>query len=554
MPLDARSVAPAPPPTPVVASEGRAFEPAALQPPAAQPAASPVGSEGLGDRIAELAARIQAATYELPVLIREFDASGAWSGFASCAVWLSWRTGLAPGAAREHLRVAQALEHLPKLSDAMRRGRVSYSKVRAVTRVATPETEQALLDVALAGTAAHVERVARAWRRTDRAAERDEDRERQASRALHTWVDDDGMVVVRGRLAPETGSVFRRALEAAVAADRAAAGTPGADAVDEAVGVERSFGQRQADALGRLSECALAGGLDRGTAGDRYQVVLHVDAESLEEGAAPDGPEHDTGGTGADGTDARGGDPHGVHDAADADAAGGPDAHGVNAAADATAGGSNGPGVPAGTRRRAAASCPAVHAARRQAVLAEDGGIRVGQESARRIACDAATVTMHQGAEGGVLDVGRRTRTISPALRRALAARDGQCRFPGCATRRCDAHHIRHWAAGGETALSNLVLLCRRHHRAVHEEGFRVRVDAGGGVTFLRPDGLPLPEAPAAPHWGGPALAPVGTRLAAAGIGIDAETAPRWQGEPLDLGWAISVLWRPRAADSAIGG
>ena len=192
------------------------------------PGAVRASQRALDNRIAELAARIQAATYELLVLIREFDACGAWSGFASCTIWLSWRTGLAPGAAREHVRVAQALERLPKLSDAMRRGQVSYSKVRAVTRVATPETEQVLLDVALAGTAAHVERVVRAWRRTDRAAERDEDRERQAGRALHTWVDDDGMVVVRGRLTPEAGSVFRRALEAAVAAAGGAAGAVGA--------------------------------------------------------------------------------------------------------------------------------------------------------------------------------------------------------------------------------------------------------------------------------------------------------------------------------------
>ena len=183
---------------------------------------------------------------------------------------------------------------------------------------------------------------------------------------------------------------------------------------------------------------------------------------------------------------------------------------------------------------------------RSQAALAEDGGIRVGQETARRIACDSATVTMRHGPDGDVLDVGRRTRTISPALRRALAARDGQCRFPGCAARRCDAHHVRHWADGGETALANLVLLCRRHHRAVHEDGFRVQVDAGGTATFLRPDGQPLPEAPLAPGWDGPALAPVDRRLAAAGIGIDAETAPRWRGERLDVAWAIEVLWRPR--------
>ena len=279
--------------------------------------------------------------------------------------------------------------------------------------------------------------------------------------------------------------------------------------------MERSLGQRQADALGRLAECALAGGLDRGTAGDRYQVVLHVDAETLAGDAPADGQEYATGGA---------------------------DAHGD---------------VPAGTHRpvrRAAAGCPGPHAARRQAVLAEDGGIRVGQETASRIACDAATVTMRHGADGGGLDVGRRTRTVSPALRRALAARDRQCRFPGCAARRCDAHHIRHWADGGEAALSNLVLLCRRHHRAVHEEGFRLSVDTGGAMTFLRPDGRPLPEAPAAPAWDGPALAPVDTRLAAAGIGIDADTAPRWRGERLDLGWAIGVLWRPRAgADPAAG-
>ena len=91
------------------------------------------------------------------------------------------------------------------------------------------------------------------------------------------------------------------------------------------------------------------------------------------------------------------------------------------------------------------------------------------------------------------------------------------------------------------------MLLCRRHHRAVHEDGFRVQVDAGDRVTFLRPDGRPLPEAPSAPGWDGPALAPVDRRLAAAGIGIDAETAPQWQGERLDVGWAIDVLWRPRA-------
>ena len=435
--------------------------------------------ERLGDRIAELSARIQAATYELLVLIRDFDERTGWSGCTSCAHWLSWRTGLAPGAAREHVRVARALGSLPKLSDAMRRGVISYSKVRAVTRVATPETEQALLDVALCGTAAHVEQIVRGWRRVDRTAEAAEDRRRHETRSLRTWVDDDGMVVVRGRLTPEVGAVLRRALEAAcdqararrtTASDTNADPAGGADpvagagaeaashapavssadaaaeaAAEEAMAVEEklapTFAQRQADAIGMLAECALAGGLDRGTAGDRYQVVLHVDAGAL--AGQPDVPA---------GTSER--------------------------AVTDTKPTEDGQYVPAGTPAPTNASA----AAGGQTVLDEAGGIHVSAETARRLACDAAMVEMRHGPGGEILNVGRRTRTISPALRRALAARDRQCRFPGCQNRRCDSHHVQHWADGGATALDNLVLLCRRHHRAVHEEGFRITLDATGDV------------------------------------------------------------------------
>ena len=232
----------------------------------------------LGDRIAELSARIQAATCALLVLIRQFDEQGGWQagGFHSCAHWLSWRTGLAPGAAREKVRVAQALATLPRISAAMQRGQVSYSKVRALTRVATPESEAALLDVALAGTAVHVEQVTRAWRRVDRAAEIAEDGQRHAHRELRTWTDDDGMVVIRGRLAPEVGAAVLRALDAASEQLR----TEAADAPEEDA-PETSAEQRRADALGRVAEAAMAAKLDPGTAGDRYQVVLHVDAATL---------------------------------------------------------------------------------------------------------------------------------------------------------------------------------------------------------------------------------------------------------------------------------
>ena len=228
----------------------------------------------LGDDIAELSARIQAATYELLVLIRAFDEREGWEGCQSCAHWLNWRTGLKLGAAREKVRVARALGVLPLLSDAMQRGQISYSKVRALTRVATPANERRLLDFALCAPASYVERLARAWRRVDRATEAADDQRRQTRRHLNTWVDDDGMVVIRGRLSPEVGAVVRRAIEAA--SDRLRTEVAVADAA------ETSTVQRQADALGLLAESALAADLDRGKAGDRYQVVLHVEADTLQ--------------------------------------------------------------------------------------------------------------------------------------------------------------------------------------------------------------------------------------------------------------------------------
>ena len=230
----------------------------------------------LGEAIAELASRIQAATYELLVMIREFDEREGWGGgFASCAHWLNWRTGLALGAAREKVRVARALGDLPLLSAAMRRGAISFSKARALTRVATPDTEERLLHFARCATAAHVERLVRAWRRVDRIAEAEDTRQRHASRHLDVWVDEDGMVVVRGRLSPEVGAVVQRALEAAT--DRLYHQSE--DTADV------SAGQRRADALGMVAESALTADLDSGTAGDRYQVVVHVDADVLEDTA-----------------------------------------------------------------------------------------------------------------------------------------------------------------------------------------------------------------------------------------------------------------------------
>ena len=239
---------------------------AAPEPPVVMP---PAELELLGNQIAELSARIDAATYELLCHLHEFDLRHGWEGWRSCAHWLNWRTGLDLGAAREKLRVAAALADLNHVAAAMARGQLSYSKVRALTRVASPATEARLLAVALCATAAQVERLVRAWRRVDRDAQPDAEQVLLASRALSMHMDEDGMVVLRGRLPPEVGALLR-AVEAALEQVPASAdgGAP-------------TIAQRRADALGLVAESALAGGLDPGNPADRFQVTVHVQADAL---------------------------------------------------------------------------------------------------------------------------------------------------------------------------------------------------------------------------------------------------------------------------------
>ena len=386
----------------------------------------------LGDAIATLAARLHAATYELLVMLREFDNCAGWNnGCLSCAHWLHWRTGIDLGAAREKVRVARALAALPHISAAMQRGELSYTKVRALTRIATLGNDARLVAVALAGTAAQVERLVRAWRRVDRLEEAQQTDQRHQNRSVTLHVDDDGMVILRGRLTPEIGAVVQRALEAA--AHRLFQQSAQASSGNR-IGDEVTPAQRRADALGLLAECALNADFDRGSAGDRYQVVLHVDAPVVQ--------------------------PAGEQDVA-----------------------------------------PSIASDAGQAVLElNEGATNVSAETSRRIACDASLVVMRHATDGSVLDVGRKTRTIPPAIRRALLARDRHCQFPGCTARRCDGHHIRHWADGGSTRLDNLTLLCRRHHRAVHEGRFTMVQRENGMPVFYRPDGTRVEIAPAAPR------------------------------------------------------
>jgi hypothetical protein len=178
--------------------------------------------------------------------------------------------------------------------------------------------------------------------------------------------------------------------------------------------------------------------------------------------------------------------------------------------------------------------------------------VRVSAETSQRLACDASRVVMRHDAEGRLLEVGARTRTIPPALRWALQHRDRGCRFPGCGVRFGQGHHVWHWAEGGSTTLANLVLLCRRHHHAVHEEGYWVERQPAGTLVFRRPDGRPLPDVPPPAAVPADPVRALKARHHADGLRLDARTAcPEWLGERLDLAGALDVL-HPLATGDAL--
>ena len=450
-----------------------------MSPAAPHASLAPRSLAELEAQITELAGHLNAASYRWLVLIAEFDRREGWADGStpSCAHWLGWKCGIDAGAAREKVRVARALEGLPLISAAMARGALSYSKVRALTRVATADTEETLLMIALHGTAHHVETLVRRYRRAQEACELDREAVQYANRGVNWFYDDDGSLVLRARLTADTGALLVKALELATkdflratASSDVSAETPGAGHLSDSFGSSGSsdadepgtLSQRRADALALFAETWLSNGYQALGGGDRYQIVVHVDSETLR---------HDTPGR-----------------------------------------------------------CEI------------ENGPSLAAQTARRLSCDASLVTLVEDEAGRALDVGRKMRSIPPAIRRALRSRDPCCRFPGCThSRFLDGHHIRHWAHGGETKLSNLVMLCRFHHRQVHEGRIDVRMLDDGALRFTGSRGQ---------HFGGVvSSAGDATRLIHQhrweGIAIDSATAvTRWCGERLDYGMAVEGLLR----------
>jgi len=423
-----------------------------------RPAIHSLSLDQLQEQITELSGHLNAANYRWLCLIAEFDRRGGWCDGAlhSCAHWLNFKCGLDLGAAREKVRVSHALAKLPKIAAAMARGELSYSKVRALTRVAVEATEEYFLMIALHGTAYHVETLVRHYRRALQVEELARDASQQENRRFSYWYDEDGSLVFKGRLPALPGAALIKAMEAAMEE------LPTSDIDAQWSDTDAHRPIRRADALALLAENFLnRGPRDLNTA-DRFQVVVHVADETLRD---------------------------------------------------------NAPG-----------RCEI------------ENGPTVAAETARRLACDASLVRVTENEQGEILDIGRKTRSIPPSIRRALNSRDRGCQFPGCTHRRyVDAHHIHHWAQGGETKLANLITLCRFHHRYVHEECLTIAGQADGSWRFLRPDGIEFEV-----------IQPRATVCTwkdllhshdEQGIYIDSETAvARWHGERMDYGIGVQVL------------
>lgn len=375
------------------------------------------------------------------------------------AHWLTWKCAMGPVAAREHVRVGAALASLPVVRRQFSAGAISYSQARAITRVATPDTEESL--VARAMTAAQLERLVRAYRRA-RPVAADPTTAPRALRGLQWCYDDDGSVVGRFRLAPEDGALVVKALEAATRSREADRADVKEDCLDPATD---AFAANQADGLIDLAAAYLSRkAQDEGSAGDddRYLVTIVAERRVLE----TDSGNHACGDDGV---------------------------------------------------------CE----------IESGHGLDVGV--VRRIACDQPTVTIVEDERGQVLDVGRRTRRINRRLRRALHHRDQQCCFPGCDSRRMEAHHVTHWIDGGRTSLDNLVSLCRRHHQRHHDGAYSIQRGADGSWAFVLADGRTLPGTVALPGWEGPPDAGVEP-------GVSTCT-PQWDGRPLqELPFVVGLL------------
>ncbi|WP_147917565.1 HNH endonuclease signature motif containing protein [Ruania zhangjianzhongii] len=446
----------------------------------------------LADELGSLAAEIAAHTARFLHVLAEFDAQQGWqqyAGMCSSAHWLSWRCGISASTAREHVRIARALSALPLTDTEFAAGRLSYSKVRAITRVGTAANEDELVQAAKAASAVQLDRLCAGIRT---GASLEEINAQHRRRRLSYRVDDDGSVCLSIRSAPEDGAVIVEALRRAqdylehteTAADHATASS----LADDLAHTEHTL----LDALVLICEQSSVGPVrtpealpapkgpgDCVRASRRSETVLHATLNDL---------------------------------------------------ADAAGSGITGPHLELG---------PALHPETARRLSCDTGVVLQLHEDAPAGARREVLISAN-GRSGRTIDLGRRHRRPNAALFRALWDRDQGCVFPGCGRRRyLHARHLRHWALGGPTTLQNMALLCGQHHRRHHEGGFELRRGPDGTLHTYSPDGTvvePVPASAARSAAERPALSGVTDQLTA----TDAR--------PFDLGYAVSTLLMNRRA------
>ena len=410
------------------------------------PIANPVTKRNIDDleeEIISLAQHMNQDEYRFLVMVREFDIRQGWRAyqFNNCAEWLNMKCGISPGTAREKVRVALALLDLPQCSERFAKGELSYSKVRAMTRAANVFNEATLVDYALKATAHQVEEHCRRLRNADRRQSTPDARRAWQARSLKRTCHPDGMMSIYVELPREQGELVMKALEMAMAA---AAG----DTADEAATIT---GEK--DSVAQAAGKAAANTKDK--AGKR-ETATQTQAENQQSNAF------------------------------------------FARQADALVAVARGYLSGTGGEKRAKSDNYQVVVHVDAAALQDKGGKSdLPVESVRRIACDADLVAVTRDAKGNLLNLGRKHRVVSPQLKRALLARDKCCTYPSCSHEQfLEAHHVMHWADGGETSLDNIRLICNRHHRLLHEGGFTIHKNFAGEWYFKTAEGKVLPEAP----------------------------------------------------------
>jgi hypothetical protein len=507
--------------------------------------------EQLGERIAEQAAHLDAAMHRLLTDLREFNVRGGWfrQGAMSCAHWLAWRVGWDLVTARERVRVAERLAEFPTIDDSLRRGEVSYSKVRAMMRVATPTNETLLLEYARLMTASQLEKLCRKYAVVQRHGQDLRPNDDSLRRYVSRRDTDDGMVKIEAVLHPEEAEMMWTMLNHAATQLTREAEQHGADE------------QRGTDEQHVTDE-------QRGT--DEQHGTD-------EQRGKDEQRQHGTGEQLATGEQAATGEQLGAGGSAESDAAFGAGGGAAEVPREAQP---TSVRAPSGLRQRVDAARRAFNRADAlisvvQAYLRGDkperspiditltvpveglragaadplevgeiGEVFVSKHAARRLSCDAGVAEVVEGERGDILSVGRKRRVIAGGLKRALLKRDQQCTFPTCTNRLfLEGHHIEHWADGGETSLSNGLILCSHHHRYVHEYGYTVEIGPDQRPQFRDRHGwlvAAVPGTQAKADLGWPRIREMNQPLL-----IDAETiACEWDGRPVDYGAVVGYLVR----------